>query len=45
MSISGVDKDEESMNLVKYQEAYELAAKIISIMTEVYDVLIRETGV
>lgn len=45
LSIMGVDKDEEAMNLVKYQEAYDLSAKVIQIMSEVYDKLINETGV
>ncbi len=45
LSIMGVDQDEESMNLVKYQEAYDLSAKVIQIMSEVYDKLINETGV
>ena len=45
ISISGVDKDEESMNLVKYEEAFKLASKVISVMSEIYDVLIREMGV
>lgn len=44
LSIMGVDKDEEAMNLVKYQEAYEMAAKVIQIMTEIYNKLINETG-
>lgn len=45
MSISGVDNDEEALNLVKYQNAYNLSAKMMSIMTEIYDRLILETGV
>ena len=45
LSIMGVDKDEEAMNLVKYQEAYDLSAKVIQIMSEVYDKLINETGI
>ena len=45
ISISGVDKDEESMNLAKYEEAFKLASKVISVMSEIYDVLIREMGV
>lgn len=45
MSISGVDEDEEAMNLVKFQNAYNLASKIISVMNEMYDKLINETGV
>lgn len=45
LSVSGVDMDEEAMNLVLYQNAYNLSAKVISIMNEVYDKLINGTGV
>jgi flagellar hook-associated protein 1 FlgK len=45
LSISGVDEDEEAVNLVKYQNAYNLASKMIQTLTEVYDRLILETGV
>lgn len=45
MSISGVDEDEEAVNLVKYQHAYGLSSKMIQVLTEVYDRLILETGV
>ena len=45
ISISGVDEDEEAVNLVKFQNAYNLASKIISTLTEMYDRLILETGV
>lgn len=44
-SISGVDEDEEAISLVKYQNSYTLASKMISVLTEVYDRLILETGV
>lgn len=44
-SISGVDEDEEAVNLVKFQNGYNLASKMIQILTEVYDRLILETGV
>ena len=44
-SISGVDEDEEAVSLVKYQNAYTLASKMISTLTEVYERLILETGV
>lgn len=44
MSVMGVDKDEEAMNLVKFQEAYDLSAKVMSIMNEIYQKLINETG-
>ena len=45
LSISSVDQDEEAVSLVKYQNAYTLASKMISTLTEVYDRLILETGV
>lgn len=45
MSISGVDTDEEAMNLVKFQNAYNLSAKVISVMNEIYDKLINQMGV
>lgn len=41
LSVAGVDVDEEAMNLAKYQEAYNLAAKVISVMNETYDTLIN----
>lgn len=44
-SISGVDKDEEAINLVKFQHSYTLASKMIQVLTEVYDRLILQTGV
>lgn len=44
-SISGVDEDEEAANLVKYQNAYTLASKMIQTLTEIYDQLILNTGV
>lgn len=45
LSVSGVDLDEEAMNLVLFQNAYNLSAKVISIMNEIYDKLINGTGV
>ncbi|MBR4530161.1 MAG: flagellar hook-associated protein FlgK [Lachnospiraceae bacterium] len=44
-SISGVDEDEEAANLVKYQNSYTLASKMIQTLTEIYDRLITQTGV
>ncbi len=44
-SVSGVDYDEEALNLMKYQQAYNLSAKVISTLTEMYDRLILNTGV
>jgi flagellar hook-associated protein 1 FlgK len=45
LSVSGVDGDEEAMNLVMYKKAYDLSAKVISIMNEMYDKLINGTAV
>jgi flagellar hook-associated protein 1 FlgK len=44
-SVSGVDADEEAANMIKYQNAYKLASKMISILNECYERLILETGV
>lgn len=45
LSISGVDVDEEALNLVKYQNCYNLSSKVISVMDELLDRLINYTGV
>ncbi len=45
LSISGVDIDEEAMNLIRFQNAYNLSAKLISVMNEIYNKLINEMGV
>ena len=45
MSISGVDEDEEAVDLVRYKEAYNLSSKVISVMQQIYNKLIEETGV
>lgn len=44
-SVSGVDEDEEAQNLIRFQNAYNLASKMISVMAEIYDKLINQTGV
>ncbi len=44
LSVSGVDQDEEAMNLVRYQSAYNLSSKVISVMDEMYDRLINYMG-
>ncbi len=43
-SVSGVDQDEEAMDLVKFKNAYDLCSKVISVMNEIYDKLINQTG-
>lgn len=45
LSVSGVDNDEEAVNLVKFQNAYDLSCKLVSVLQEMYDKLINETGV
>lgn len=45
LSISGVDEDEEAMNLVKFQQGYNLACQMIQTLSEIYDRLILQTGV
>ncbi|MBE5967369.1 MAG: flagellar hook-associated protein FlgK [Lachnospiraceae bacterium] len=44
LSICGVDIDEEAMSLIRYQNAYSLSAKVISVMDEIYNKLINEMG-
>lgn len=45
MSISGVDEDEEGADMLRFQHAYDLSSKMVSVMAEIYDKLIQETGV
>ena len=45
LSVGGVDEDEEAVDMVKFKEAYRLASKVVSVMQEIYDKLIQETGV
>lgn len=45
LSVSGVDNDEEALNLVRFQEAFNLSAKMMQVFTEIYDRLILQTGV
>ncbi len=45
LSVSGVSLDEEMANMVKYQHAYNAAAKMIAVINEIYDVTINRMGV
>ena len=45
MSVSSVDEDEEGLDLIKFQNAYNMASKIISTMNQMFDRLITQTGV
>ena len=44
LSVSGVDSNEEASDLVKFENLYNLASKVISVLNEVYDKLINDTG-
>jgi flagellar hook-associated protein 1 FlgK len=44
-SVSGVNLDEEMVNLVKYQHAYNAAGRLITVVDEMLDRLINGTGV
>ena len=43
--VIGVSSDEELQNMIKFQNAYNLASKMISTMAEMYDQLILNTAV
>lgn len=45
LSVSGVDSEEEAMNLIRYKSAYAFSSKVISTLNEIYNKLINETGV
>ena len=44
LSISGVDSNEEASELVKFENLYNLASKVISVLNAVYNKLINDTG-
>lgn len=44
MSVSGVDSNEEFMNLLKYNMAYQASAKVISTLDGIYDIMINRMG-
>ncbi len=43
-AISGVSTDEEAINTVKYQKAYQASARVLTAMDEMLDKLINSTG-
>ena len=45
LSVMGVDFDEEAMDLVTYRQSYNLSSKMMSVLNEIYDKLINQTGV
>jgi flagellar hook-associated protein 1 FlgK len=40
LSVSGVNLDEEAANLVKFQQAYQAAAQVITVASTLFDTLI-----
>jgi flagellar hook-associated protein 1 FlgK len=44
-SVSGVSLDEEAANLIRYQRAYEAAARVVTTIDEMLDTLINRTGI
>ena len=44
-SVAGVDNDEETVNLLMYQTAYQAAARVLTAVDEALDVLINRTGI
>jgi flagellar hook-associated protein 1 FlgK len=44
-SVQGVSLDEEMTNLVKYQHAYDAAARVITVMDEALDMVILKMGI
>jgi len=44
LSIMSVDTDEEALNLVKFQNSYNLNCHVVNVMQEIYDKLINNTG-
>lgn len=44
LSVMGVDTDEEVMDILSFQRAYNLNSKMLSVMNQIYDKLINQTG-
>lgn len=44
LSIMSVDQDEETLNLVKFQNSYKLNCHVVTVMNQIYDKLINGTG-
>ena len=44
LSVSGVDTEEEAMNLIRYRMAYNLSAQAVTVMNQIYDKLINYMG-
>ncbi len=43
-SVSGVSLDEEMVNMVKFQQAYNAAARMVTVLDEMIDTVVNRTG-
>lgn len=43
-SVTGVSHDEEAMNLMRYQQSYQAAARLMTTLDQVLDILLTQTG-
>ncbi len=41
LSISGVNLDEEAINMIQYQRTYQAAAKFIAVLSELLETLVK----
>ena len=44
MQVSGVSLNDEVLNMVQYQQQYTAAAKLVSVINDIYDVMINQMG-
>ena len=44
-SVSGVDLNDEAMNLMQYQKSYSAACRLMTTLDELLDKLINGTGI
>ena len=44
LSVMGTDEDEEAMDLMKFQSAYNLCGQVMSVLNQMYNKLINEMG-
>jgi flagellar hook-associated protein 1 FlgK len=44
-SISGVSLDEEMINMIKYQNAFSAASRVLTVMDEMLSIIIEKTGI
>jgi flagellar hook-associated protein 1 len=43
-SVSGVNLDEESLNLIKYQKAFQASARVVNVLDQVYQSILAMVG-